>query len=319
MSRHFYHLPVTSIALAIVLFCSCRDIIEPSITNRQVQLRAPAESYQSTSYTLNFWWNEVEDALKYHLQVVSGTFDAPNSLVLDTIIKGNKFVSTFTPGSYQWRVRAENGSTQTAYALARSFEVVFSSLKQQKPQIGSPVNNFLTNQGSVMLGWNAIYGATKYHLQIDSNNFADESQLVYDQMTPAQQFKYVLGKDANYQWRVRAENDTAQSQWSSVNYFTYDHTPPAKPVLSAPANNTNISLPIALSWGQVSTAVRYKLYVYKSDSTTPFSSSFPMTLTTNNYSFNQGTLSDQVYWRVTALDAAGNESQVSELRSFTIQ
>lgn len=319
MNRHLYHLLLSCFSLALLILSSCRDIIEPSIANRQVQLQAPADGNQSTSYTLNFWWNEVEDALKYRLQVVSGTFDSPNSLVLDTMIKGNKFASTFTPGGYQWRVRAENGSSQTAYTTAHSFDVVFSSLKQQKPQIISPANNLLTNQESVNLGWNTIYGATKYRIQIDSNNFANESQLVYDQLTPAQQLKYVLSKDANYQWRVRAENDTAQSQWSAINYFTYDHTPPAKPAINVPANNATISLPVALNWGQVPTAARYRLYVYKSDATTPFSSSFPMTVTTSNYSFNLGTSGDQVYWRITALDAAGNESQVSELRSFTLQ
>jgi len=303
----------------IATLISCKDIIEPSISKKNIQAEAPVDQYQSTSYTVNFWWNEVEDALTYHLQVVTPTFVSPGSLVLDTIIKKNTFAFNLSPGNYQWRVMAENGSSQTAYSDARSFSVAATSIKQQSVQPISPANNLLTNQNTTTFKWSSLYGATKYLLEIDTNNFADENTLVYNQAIPGQQIGFTLPKDQTYQWRVKAENDTAQAQWSAIYTVTYDHTPPAKVSLASPADAATVTLPVSLKWNAVPTSVKYKLYVYQSDGTTIYSSSFPMSLNSTGYSFNSGNSGDKVYWLVTAVDAAGNESLVSDKRSFSLQ
>jgi len=238
---------------------------------------------------------------------------------LDTIVKKNTFSFTLNPGTYQWRVMAENGSSQTTYASPRSFTVNASSIKQQSVQLTSPANNSLTNQGAVTFQWGSLFGATNYQLEIDTNNFINESAAVYNQVIPGQQIIFTLPKDQTYQWRVRAQNDTAQAQWSAIYMVTYDYTPPAQVVLSSPADGVTVSSPVALQWNTDATAVKYKLYVYKSDGVTLISSSFPMPLTTTSYSFTQGVSGSKYYWVVTALDAAGNESAPVSLRSFSIQ
>jgi hypothetical protein len=50
-----------------------------------------------------------------------------------------------------------------------------------------------------------------------------------------------------------------------------------------------------------------------------YNQNFPAQVSTINYSFNLGASGDKVYWKITALDAAGNESEASELRSFVLQ
>jgi hypothetical protein len=301
------------------LLSSCSAIIEPSISKRAVQLEAPYDQYKSNSYTINFWWDQVDDALHYRLQVVTPKFDSAASLVADTLIKGNKFSLNLSPGNYQWRVRAENGSSQTPYTSARNFTIYLSSIKQQSVQLSSPANNFLTNQGSVNFQWGSLYGATKYQLEIDTNNFVNESTIVYNQLLSGQQFNFTFPKDQTYQWRVKAQNDTAQAQWSAISQVTYDHTPPSKVSLTAPSNGLVVTMPVTLQWSQAATAVKYRLYLYKSDSTTIYNTNFPATVTTNSYSFNLGVSGDTVYWKVTAIDASGNESQASELRNFVLQ
>jgi hypothetical protein len=298
---------------------SCDEIIEPSLAKQQVQMEAPVDQYQSTSYTINFWWDAVDHSLSYHLQVVSPTFAAPGGLVLDTVVKTYKFSYTLTPGNYQWRVMAENGSSQTGWSTPRSFTVVAGSIKQQSVQLTSPSNNLLTNQSPYTFQWGSLYGATAYQFEIDTNNFANESNIVSNQTIPGQQISFAFPKDQIYQWRVRAQNDTAQALWSPVYTVTYDHTPPGQVTLVAPVSGTTLSLPIALSWNAVATAVKYKLYVYQSDGTTLYNSSFPMVLTGTSYSFNLGSSGNTVYWMVTALDAAGNESPASTKNSFVLQ
>ena len=306
------------IALTMSL-SSCKEFIEPSLKSSQVNVEAPANNFPSKSYTMNFWWDEVDNALYYRLQVVSPTFDSVATLIIDTLIKKNTFSLTLNPGQYQWHVRAENGSSQSPYSAARNFTVLYSSIKQQTEQLSAPANNSLTNQNPITLQWQSMYGATKYQLEIDTNNFVNESTVIYNQTLPGLQYTFTFPKSQNYQWRVKAENDTAQSQWSVVNQISYNTTPPAQATLSSPANKQTLSLPVQLQWNVTSKAARYKLYVLKSDSTSIYNATFPLSTSNTAYTFNLGNTGDKIYWKVSAVDAYGNEGQASTLRSFTLQ
>jgi len=303
----------------MITISSCDDIIEPSIAKSQEILEAPFNGYSTANYSVGFWWDQVSHALHYHLQIVTPNFDTIGSLVLDTLVSGYKFTYNLAPGKYQWRVRAENGSSVTAYSTARGFTILASSLAQQTEQLSSPVNNTLTNQGTALFQWQSLYGATQYQLEIDTNNFQNLNALVYNQTIPGVQVNFTFPKNQTYQWRVRAENDTAQSQWSLVNVITFDNIPPGPVSLAAPANNVTIASPVALSWNSVATATQYKLYVFQSDSVTTYNSSFPMLLNTTNYNFTLGSSGNRIYWKVSAIDAAGNEGQASALNSFVLQ
>jgi len=305
--------------VATALLFSCDDIIEPSISKQQVQLEAPVNQYQSASYTINFWWDSVDHALSYHLQVVSQTFAAPGGLILDTVISTYKFSSNFSPGNYQWRVLAENGSTQTAWSTPRSFTILAGSITQQAVQLSSPANNLVTNQSPYLFQWSSLYGATAYQFEIDTNNFVNESADVSNQLIPGLQLSFTFPKAQTYQWRVRAQNDTAQAQWSPIYVISYNNIPPGQVTLMAPANAATVSLPVSLQWNPVTNAVKYKLYVYQSDQVTAYNSSFPMILANTSYSFNLGSSGNTIYWMVTALDAAGNESPASAKNNFVLQ
>lgn len=319
MKPYLFVFPTSVLLAGICLLSSCGDIIEPSISKSKMQAEAPANQYQSISYNLNFWWDEVDHALTYHLQVVTPSFASPGNLVLDTIVKKNTFAFTLSPGNYQWRVMAENGSSQTAYTTPRSFAVAASSIKQQSLLLSTPPNNLVTNQSAVVFQWANLYGATQYRFEIDTNNFTDETAVVVNKTTPGQQLNFTFPKDQVYQWRVRTENDTAQSLWSAVSNVTYDHTPPDKVTFNSPTQGQSVSLPVALQWNTSASAVKYKVYVFKSDSTSLYNTSFPVQVNTTSYSFKFGNPGDKVYWKVTAVDAAGNEGTASELRNFILK
>ncbi|AMR33715.1 hypothetical protein A0256_20900 [Mucilaginibacter sp. PAMC 26640] len=305
--------------LVLINLSACKDIIEPSIAKRSVNLFAPGERYQSKNYTVTFWWDEVEDALQYRLQIVTPKFDTIGALIADTLVKANKLTLSLSPGEYQFRVRAENGSSQTAYSAPHNFSVVFSSIKQQSVQLVSPGNNALTNKGTTNFQWGTMFGAKTYRLQIDTNNFSDASKIIYDNTSPGQQYTYTFPKDQQYQWRVRAENDTAQSLWSAIRNIRFDRTAPAQVTLASPGKGEVVPLPVSLQWNAITTASIYKVYVLKSDSTSNYDTTFPVSVNSTSYSFNLGNTGDRIYWKVSAIDAAGNEGPESELRSFVIK
>jgi hypothetical protein len=309
---------VGTILLSLCLV-SCKDIFEPSISKRQVKQEAPVDNYHSTTYTVSFWWDDVEDASNYRLQIVTPKFDSVSTLIADTLIKGDKFFMSLNPGVYQWRVRAENSGSRTDFSSARNLVIYNSSITQQKVQVIAPANTLLTNQSTLAFSWGSLYGATKYEIQIDTSNFADPSHLFFDQTVVGLETSITLKSDHSYQWRIRGENDTEQSAWSDIFTYTYDHTPPAAVTITAPADKQTIANPVNLQWSTSATAVKYRLYLYKSDGATPYSSSYPMVLTSTSYSFSSGISGETDYWKVTAVDAAGNESAAGTLRSFIIQ
>ncbi|MBC7912841.1 MAG: hypothetical protein H7Y07_01845 [Pyrinomonadaceae bacterium] len=298
---------------------SCKEIIEPSIANKNVVLLAPSNNVESIQYNLSFWIEPLDDALFYRLQIVAPQFDSINKLIVDTLINSNKFSLNIDPGNYQWRVRAENGSSKTSFSDPRSFTILLSSITAQKIRLISPSTNFIATQSPISFKWERIFGAGNYRLQIDTANFIDESKLYYNQVTPNIQAALSFSTDKSYQWRVRAETTTEQSQWSEVNLFIYDHTPPSKVVLISPQKDQQIILPVILQWNAVASARKYKLFVFKSDATTPYDNTFPVLLTTTSYSFNKGSINETIYWKVSAIDEAGNEGESSELRDFVIQ
>lgn len=307
-------------AITLLLTCTyCSEVLEKSIAKQEVNLLAPGNNYQSSKYEVHFWFEPIDDALFYRLQVVSPAFDSIGGMVLDTLINSSRFITTIDPGNYQWRVRAENGSSKTAFSEPRSFIIELSSIRQQKVTLISPAHNYLTNQNTINFKWGALFGATQYRLQVDTNGFADENKLVYNRIGASTDALLNFNRDHVYQWRVRAENDTVQSVWSQINQLTYDHTPPSKVVLTAPLKEQMLSLPVSLQWNSVASARRYKLYVYKSDSTSLYNQQYPMILSASNYSFNQGNFNERIYWKVSAIDDAGNEGEASELRNFVLQ
>lgn len=305
-------------AAALFFLISCKDFIEPSIEDKKVFVNAPADSTQTSNYLQTFWWEEIEDALSYRVQIVTPDFANASRLVMDTLVTGNKFIYTLDPGVYEWRIRGENGSSSTLYAT-QTLTVFESNVSSQVVQVKSPANGLLTNLSETEFSWNNLFGAKVYRLQIDTNNFRDERVLVFDQTTTAPNFKVRFAEDQSYQWRVRAEKDSAVSKWSPVSVVRYDTTPPSAVSLVGPVKGASAASPVSLQWTAISDASSYQLYVYRSDTTTLYNASFPLTLKATNYSFKEGAFGEVVYWKVRAVDPAGNWGAFSELRSFTVQ
>jgi len=296
---------------------ACKEFLEEDIKDREITLLSPGNGAEIATYNITFMWDHMEDALDYQLQIVSSGFDSVSLYHADTIVFENKFTLSLEPGKYQWRVRGLNGSSQSRYTT-RSFVIYESDLTKQTVILTEPGDKVLTGNTSLRMGWQQLFGATGYRLQIDTANFASEEELVYNNVLEGTSFSFTIPKEQNYQWRVRAETDTAQSLWSAIRIFGLDKTPPAVPALTAPANNASLPNPVTLRWEGVSDAAKYQLYVYKSDSTTLFSPTYPLTLEGTTHNFNGGTVGERVLWRLRATDKAGNTSGFTPYRSFTI-
>jgi len=106
--------------------------------------------------------------------------------------------------------------------------------------------------------------------------------------------------------------------WSLSRTFVVDTIAPAAPVPTLPANNAIVTIAAPkLQWGAVTGAISYRVDV----STASDFSSFVVngiTVITNSYTISPALTNGDYYWRVRAVDTAGNISANSLSRKFTV-
>lgn len=98
------------ILLILLLFFGCEDFFEKDISEKKVELLAPADSVFTACVRQTFLWDELEGASAYRLLIVSPAFVKPEVCLLDTLLSVPRFAFELEPGNYMWRVRAENSA-----------------------------------------------------------------------------------------------------------------------------------------------------------------------------------------------------------------
>jgi hypothetical protein len=102
--------------VVILLLSSCEKAIERALDGQKVILLAPANNTVTTDTLQTFYWETMTGAATYQLQVVSPRFDSIARLIEDTIVNRNRFIVDMPQGNFQWRVRAFNNSSNSAYS-----------------------------------------------------------------------------------------------------------------------------------------------------------------------------------------------------------
>lgn len=295
----------------------CTELFEEPVTDAVPELLSPGDSAHTGRYAIEFLWEPVEYALEYRVQVVTPSFDSVNLYVADTIVSDRRYLQTLDPGRYQWRVRAQNGSSSSVYST-RTFTVHRSDLSGQRVLQEAPGRDILTNDPDISFSWQSIFGVDVYELQIDTDNFSNPDRLVARETTVATTHGFTLPAEGRYEWRVSGSNDTAQTQWSDVRVITLDQTPPAAPTPVSPNNNQQVARPVTLRWRRDSDADHYLVYVYQADSTILDAAQFPQSVRDTTFVSSGGASRASLLWRVRSVDKAGNTSAYSDWRRYTL-
>jgi len=193
-----------------------------------------------------------------------------------------------------------------------------------------PVSGTSTNNAGFSMSWNAVPYATKYEYRT-SNSLVNPTTLgtiAYADNSSAS--NYILGfttvtrgnngtPQNQWYWQVRAgDNNGNWSSWSAISLVTTDYTAPDAPTLNGPANNSVVNgASLTQSWNaSASTDVDH--YVYESYNDAG-KTSLRWNQTVYGLSKTATNVADSTFWwRVKAVDAAGNESAWSPLWKLTI-
>lgn len=304
---------------------SCtKDFFVKDIKNETIKIISPTDNLKTPINNVTFWWEELEGAEKYTLQIVKPDFNSMIQLITDTTITGTKFNKTLAPGIYQWRIKATNAGGSTAFFTRNITIDTTSNLSLLTVNAVSPVN-YLTANKTITFNWTPLTAADYYEINILNNNNAsiyNESNLTGSSFT----YTFNTSSDLiNYKWQIKAHNAFSFSQYNSPNSFTIDVTAPNTSQPLSPGNGVSRQDSVYLKWNRISSDTKYDSIIVSYDS---IGSSVITSKRVNDQKLqiNQLPVNLQVpgpatgfyWWRVISVDSVKNKSNSSSSLKFKL-
>ena len=244
---------------------------EPVDPEEPIRLDAPAvELIVNDNGTFTMFWNEIDGADKYEVYVLN---NSTGKYQLNGTVAKTSATTALAPYGvkYSYKVRAINTENEE---IASDFSEVVTGINNKK--LATPNLKAAENKnGTFTLSWNAVAGAEKYELCIRN---ADGSYKLM-KTTSANSFTTAVaayGKDYAYKMRaVTSKNVDAASAYSAV-VGAVNKVALQTPSLKTAVNSNGT---FTLSWGKISGAEKYELYIKQANG------SYKLMKTTNSTSF----------------------------------
>jgi len=313
---------IPNVILACAALCitgACSDVFEKDISGEEVKLLAPADGKEVNSGTIEFWWDEVQDATAYEIHIVKGSFAAPEALEADSAVSDNIFRLYLTAGAYEWKVVARNESSETESGIFQLTVDSSFSLADEKVVLIYPTQSQCTSDTEVLFRWvNLNIPGIHYVIDVRLGAFDDGLNL-YSYETTLNQQSIAINSDfeGSLSWGVRAVNDEGASPYSSY-AFSLDRTTPDKVILTAPVGGDSVSgLDINFTWtGQEGSGCdEYDSLIIYSDSLAE-NSVLREQLEAGVNHFSTDLDAGNYWWEVFRYDRAGNVSPASTRETF---
>ncbi len=284
-------------------------------------LVSPADGARTTGLTdppngtPTFYWARVPGATSYQIQIsTSAGFS-------QVTVEATTDATTYTPtealsdGTYYWRVRARAGKLWGPFSEVWSFEKDWSAGGQLKPQPLAPVPGATITDFNEGFRWTPVQGAAMYLFEIDDSPYFTSVDYSALTLKPAHTPLSKLG-NARYYWRV-IPIDPQENYGAAMDPVSFTLDWNYTPTLLAPEHEAVLSFTPTFEWTAVPGA---DYYILELDTNPSFTD--PTTYQTRNTAFTpeRGLSNDEdYYWRVQAVDAAGNSGPYSEVRRFRLR
>jgi hypothetical protein len=281
-------------------------------------LSSPADGTTCQSVPVNLVWNTTSSASSYQLQVDNNSdFSSPFSDISGLTGTSQSISGLSEATTYYWRVKGFNScNVGGSWSVSWSFTTV--SDIPAAPVLNTPANGATCQPLNVVLGWNAVAGATSYHVQVDNNDDFSSPLINQEDIAGLTYTTSGLSEGTMYYWRVRAKDNCGNyGSWSTSRNFTSLEATPEQTVLASPANNAVCqALILTCSWNSTTGAATYQIQVDDDNSfTSPVVDESGITLTSYLVSgLNEGSI---YYWRVKAINNCEGEGSWSSIWDFT--
>lgn len=307
------------IALAVFTY-SCDDILEEDIGNDTVQIFSPANNSKIESNVVSFKWNTLNGADKYRIQI----YESDQILILDSLTTKSSITLPLAAGNYIWRVRAENYAYESIYSFPSNFSTTIpDDLTNQQVILLSPENDKFLNFRNVTLNWETLKNATTYSIKLVNTANSQEVYSKTDIADTSLTLDLPTLADGTYEWRIKAKNADTETKQYSARKFNIDTTIPNQPKNTLPVDsstqiaNSGVSYTwsIATDVGNVKSPISYIVEFATDIDFNTIVQTQNSTTTTLQQTFSTTGI---YYWRVRAIDEAGNIGVNSAGFKFTV-
>ena len=260
--------------------------------------------------SLDSW--QAAKSYRIHVSTVADFASKIDDKVLDQTTY-TPHATTYPEGPLYWRVQAIDGSDNPlTWSATRSLTKSSPNLTLTYPDPGA------TLTGVPYLRWTPQAYASKYEVEIYKNadlTYSLSNKVATSIVKTASWAPSTSLEAGVFAWRARPlDADARPGSWSEGRLFSLD---PGAPALIDPPNDSSfLRDELLFRWDPVAGATQYRIEVSKSPS---FATTEENQLTVATSWAPTKRYSDDVYyWRVRAVDAAGNAGPSSETRTFSV-
>ncbi|MDI6792661.1 MAG: Ig-like domain-containing protein [bacterium] len=296
------------------------DISPPSAPS----LVSPDDNSYLSNNKPAFDWSDVTGAT-YTIQVDDNRdFSSPELNVSGLSLSSYTPQTPLSDGRYYWRVKAHEPATnQTAWST-ETFELVIDTVPADGevfPILLTPEDKANINTQRPTLEWKAVADPSQvtYHIQVAKTSGFYNLEINNSENTRTYHTATTNLDEGTHYWRVVATDAATNKSHASVTFsFTVDVTAPGTPSLASPDDGSSISdVTPAFDWQDALGASSYVIEIDQDDDF--YSPLLQVTVDVSGYTSGLELENGRTYyWRVKAIDAAGNESGFSDVRSVRI-
>lgn len=229
-------------------------------------------------------------------------------------------------GDYDLQVGCRQPAGLGDYELSgiETGAVVVDNTPPDAPTLSSPTTGACTSDNRTTLDWSDVTEtpAVTYKVEVDNNSDFSSPEYSRNGFTPSTDTTTALA-DGTYYWRVCAtDNATNDSAWTSAWTYTVDILNPTNPTAPLPNDATLLgNYNPTLSWtagADIGPSLLYWVEISPTDSFSTITESANVTIT--SYVPTSALDSQNTwYWRVRAVDCAGNVDPAGWLKGTTGQ
>ena len=202
--------------LAALTTPGCNDIIEKDIDQDIVVLVAPGDDLVTDSTEITFFWEHLDGASEYVFQLVTGDFNTPDLLLMDSLVLANKLSLKLDSGSYAWGVSAQNNGYATGFSV-RSLTVTSGAGNDGLYENIFPADNMILSDTAVAFVWDMQENAERYIFEV--LNTTPPISTVRNDNFYTVAFERI---DATYQWQITTIFQAGENRKSPVFSFSIE-------------------------------------------------------------------------------------------------
>jgi uncharacterized protein YegP (UPF0339 family) len=236
--------PIVTTQPPVIITTVAPKLSAPSLANP-----AAGGSYDQKT-EIAYSWNSISGATQYYVEYWGGPYSTLNS---GWISATNYKIGQMWPGTYQWHVKARNGSTESDWSATWSFTIKDAPkvevttpppvivttvappqpVKLPAPSLANPSNGGSYPQSTeIVLSWNASANATQYKVELWGGPYSTMTPCNWQSGTSCRIGQMWTGAMS---WKVKARDASGESDWSATWSFTIrDNVTTPAPVVTTP-------------------------------------------------------------------------------------